>query len=127
MKWKEKLRRAYQLDYGSLNTKVGISDIDGCIERYENFLCWEYKTNFNMPKGQSILLTNLSKRPNFTVLSVRGIEFKTKNEGAYWFAPTHYKYYRNGILDSKWTSLRIDDEGAWEAFIEAWYNKQTRR
>jgi hypothetical protein len=69
---REPLRRplSSHIDYGELfPPDILASNIDFIIERHSEFLVIEFKgRNEKLTRGQEILLSNLSKLPEFTVL-----------------------------------------------------------
>ena len=57
----------------ALPGKMGVSDLDGIIERKGRFLVFECKKPEEpMPVGQQILLRALNREPHFTVLWIIG-------------------------------------------------------
>lgn len=106
--------KQYGVDYGPLkgsftNPKIAPSDIDGIVERNNNFLIFECKHEHDneLSAGQLFTLQGLARQPNTTVLEVM-LSGKRTEAGALLFEPLKIRRIGGQSL-ADWEDTNIND------------------
>jgi len=100
----------WQVVIDALPGKVGVSDIDGIIERKGHFLVMESKNELEkLPQGQAILLEQLSRIEKFTVLLVH----MNTRDG-------HIFAYQKCVM-GEWSQLYYVDNLTFSEKISQWF------